>query len=178
MILQFNISLYKINKTCYHILTLLNRVSIWLFWGEFVEKFNVYYDPDDLDCLCQYTPYNLKNDIKKIDKETLKEISEEIANELYYGLNRPPSIAILHWGKKRQAACAKIRVVDVKRDSGKSGGYRCIVLIDNINHCVFLLHIYRHAHGESENIKKKDFNKLNVIINKYKEALAAAANDN
>lgn len=49
----------------------------------------------------------------------------------------------------------KIRVLDVARDAGKSNGYRCIVLVDYVNNAVFLLHLYRHGHGESDNITLK-----------------------
>ena len=92
--------------------------------------FRVYYDPAALEELCRRTPYNLKKDLKNIDEQTRQEIAEELANEIYLGLDRPPTAVSLHWGRKRQATCAKIRVVDVRRDAGKSNGYRCIVLVD------------------------------------------------
>ena len=89
--------------------------------------FRVYYDPAALEELCRRTPYNLKKDLKNIDEQTRQEIAEELANEIYLGLDRPPTAVSLHWGRKRQATCAKIRVVDVRRDAGKSNGYRSIM---------------------------------------------------
>ena len=130
-----------------------------------MRTFRVYYDPATLEELCRRTPYNLKKDLKNID--------EELANEIYLGLDRPPTAVSLHWGRKRQATCAKIRVVDVRRDAGKSNGYRCIVLVDYVHSSAFLLHIYRHAHGEAENISRSDRNQLDGLVDEYERSLEA-----
>lgn len=136
-----------------------------------MDKYFVYCDPDALEELCSRTPYNLKKDLKNIDETTLAKIAEDVANEVYYGIQRPPTIVSLRWSKKRQTACAKIRVVDVARDAGKSNGYRCIVLVDFVNHCIFLLHVYRHGHGEEENIDKKSQNMLDKLVDEYADSL-------
>lgn len=140
-----------------------------------MEKFCVYYDPVALEELGKYTPYNLKKDIKDIDEETLADIAKDIADEIYQGLDRPPTAVALRWSKKRQAACAKIRVVDVDRDAGKSNGYRSIVLVDYAHHSAFLLHLYRHGHGENENISKSDRNMLNKLVEVYAQSLEAGS---
>ena len=140
-----------------------------------MEKFSVYYDPDDLEELGQYTPYNLKKDLKNIDEDTLADIAEDIANEIHQGLDRPPTAVALRWSKKRQAACAKIRVVDVNRDAGKSNGYRSIVLVDYVHHSAFLLHLYRHGHGENDNISRRDQNALNKLFDMYAQTLEASS---
>ena len=140
-----------------------------------MEKFSVYYDPSALEELSQYTPYNLKKDLKNIDEGTLADIAEEIANEIYQGLDRPPTAVALRWSKKRQTACAKIRVVDVNRDAGKSNGYRSIVLVDYVHHSAFLLHLYRHGHGENDNISKRDQNTLNKLVDMYAQSLEASS---
>lgn len=137
--------------------------------------FNVYYDPVALEELSSRTPYNLKKDLKDIDEDTIAKIAEEIGNEIQKGLNRPPIAVALHWGRNRKAAYAKIRTVDVARDSGKSGGYRCIVLVDYVNTSAFLLHLYRHSHGESENIDRKSRNKLDKLVDEYAESLEERA---
>lgn len=136
-----------------------------------MNRFSVYYDPAALEELCRRTPYNLKKDLKDIDDLTITSIAEELANEIYSGIQRPPTAVSLHWGKKRQAACAKIRVVDVARDAGKANGYRCIVLVDYVNHCAFLLHLYRHGHGEMDNIDKKAQNMLDKLVDEYEASL-------
>ena len=67
-----------------------------------MRTFRVYYDPAALEELCRRTPYNLKKDLKNIDEQTRQEIAEELANEIYLGLDRPPTAVSLHWGRKRQ----------------------------------------------------------------------------
>ena len=104
--------------------------------------FSVYYDPAALEELGSRTPYNLKKDLKGLDEHTRVQIAEEVANEIKKGLDRPHVAVALHWGKNRKAACAKIRTIDVARDSGKSGGYRCIVLVDYVNNCALFCYIY------------------------------------
>ena len=136
-----------------------------------MEKFSVYYDPEALEELCMRTPYNLKKDLKNIDEETIKDIALDIADEIHQGLDRPPTSTALRWSKKRQAACAKIRVVDVNRDAGKSNGYRAIVLIDYVHFSAFLLHLYRHGHGENDNISKKDRNMLDKLVDEYEQSM-------
>lgn len=141
-----------------------------------MRKFRVYYDPAALKELYSRTPYNLKKDLKDIDEITITSIAEELANEVYYGIERPPTAVTLHWSKKRQAACAKIRVIDVARDAGKSKGYRCIVLVDYVNNCIFLLHLYRHSHGEKDNIDKKSRNMLDQLVEEYAKSLEEYSN--
>ena len=88
-------------------------------------------------------------------------------------MDRPPTAVSLHWGRNRHASCAKIRVVDVRREAGKSKGYRCIVLVDYVHSGAFLLHIYRHAHGEEENISRSDRNQLDKLVDEYERSLEA-----
>ena len=132
-----------------------------------MSKFSIYYDPDSLKPLCEKSPFKLKKDLKGIDQETLDEIAEEIVNEIYNGLDSRPSAKALYWGKERKAACAKIRVLDIARKEGKSHGYRCVVLVDYKSCCIFLLHLYRHSHGEDKNISTKDKNKLKELVDEY-----------
>lgn len=133
--------------------------------------YRVYCDPEGMRELCALSPYNLKKDIKNISEKELNSISEEIANELRYGLNRPPVNVPQYWGKTRQVLYSKIRTMDDARDAGKSNGYRCIVLIDNENQCAFVLHIYRHSHGENDNVSKTDKNKLRRLVDEYTSSL-------
>lgn len=138
-----------------------------------MSSFSVYYSPEDLEPLYSLSPYNLKKDIKAIDKAELDRIAEEIGNEVHNGIERPPVTTALYWAINRKAAYAKIRVLDVVRDAGKSNGYRCIVLVDYINNAAFLLHLYRHGHGESDNISLKDRNTLKSLVDEYVASLEA-----
>lgn len=134
-------------------------------------KFSIYYTPEEIEELCRLSPFNLKKDLKAIDKAEIDRIAEEIGNEVYNGIERPPTTVALYWAKGRKAAYAKVRAIDVGRKSGKSGGYRCIVLVDYINNAIFLLHIYRHGHGEGDDILDTDNKKLRKLVDAYVEAL-------
>ena len=143
-----------------------------------MNKFKVYCNPEEMEELCALSPFNLKKDLKNLkkdikdfDDEELNRILEEIANELYYGINRPPSSVALYWHLSRKAAYAKIKTVDIVRDSGKSNGYRCIVLIDVIHYSAFVLHLYRHSHGEKDNISHAEQNQMKKLVDEYVESL-------
>lgn len=129
--------------------------------------YRVFCDPDGMQELCALSPFNLKNDLKGITKDELEDILEEIGNELRYSVNHPPTVIARYWGKGRRALYSKIRVMDVARFAGKSNGYRCIVLIDLENNYAFVLHIYRHAHGEDKNISRKEENMLRILVDEY-----------
>lgn len=72
-----------------------------------MSKFSVYYNPEDLEPLYSLSPYNLKRDIKTIDRSELDRIAEEIGNEVRNGINRPPATTALYWAINRKAAYAK-----------------------------------------------------------------------
>ncbi len=133
--------------------------------------YRIYYDPEGMQELCALSPFNLKNDLKNISEEELNSILEELANELQKNGAPPPAIVPLYWGIGRKAGYGKIRVVDVGRSAGKSNGYRCIALFDIDNKFVFLLHVYRHGHGEDKNISQKDKNKLRNLVDQYIESM-------
>lgn len=136
-----------------------------------MDKISVYYDPSALKELWSRTPFNLKRDLKNIDEQTIAKIAEDIGNEIKNGIERPPVAVTPYWGKKRRTAWAKIRTIDVARDSGKSSGYRCIVLVDYVNRSAFLLHLYRHGHGEDKDIDKRAKNMLKALVDEYTESL-------
>lgn len=140
-----------------------------------MSKFAVHCCPDDeaMQELLQKTPFNLKKDLKGMSDELIKEIAEELGNELQHGIDHPPSLVAPFVGKGRKAAWVKVRILDVQRESGKSNGYRCIALVDMINRHAFLLHLYRHGHGEDKNISKKDKNKLKALVEEYVDSLEA-----
>ena len=138
-----------------------------------MDKFAVHYSPDDeaMEELLSRTPFNLKKDLKGMSDELIQEIAEEIANELHHNIESRLNSIAGFIGKGRKAAWVKIRVVDVQRDAGKSHGYRCIALVDMFNRHAFLLHLYRHAHGERDNISDREKNKLKALVEEYTESL-------
>ncbi len=136
-----------------------------------MNKYTVYYDPDVIDEEFDKSPFSLRKDIRHINEDEINSIVEEIANELYIGIDRPPNTILKYINKKRSVAYVKIKVLDIKRGAGKSNGYRCIVLVDIDNNRAFLLHLYRHGHGEDRNISKKEENELKKLVEEYTTAL-------
>lgn len=134
-------------------------------------KFTVYCDPIGMEELCNLSPYNLKKDLKSIKNEELDQILEDVANELYQGVDRPPASSMIYWHNQRKAGYAKIRTVDVRCDDGKSNGYRCITLVDIINHRAFVLHIYKHGKGKDDNISNAAKNQLRKLVDEYVNSL-------
>ena len=133
------------------------------------KKYNVVIDVEKIqENFAEYSPFNLERDIKnqKLEENDLQNIACSIADEMYYGFDRKSCIAV-YWGKKRKANYAKVRVVDLTRSGGKSSGFRCIVLVDEVNCYGYLLHIYRHGHGEKDNISRKEQNKLEALVEAY-----------
>lgn len=136
-----------------------------------MSKISVYYDVEKTAELWEKTTFNLKKDLKDISNDDLKDIAEEIGHEIENGIDRPPITSALYWGIKRKANYAKIRVADEKHDSGKSSGYRCIVLVDYVHNSAFLLHIYKHGQGKDDELTKTDKNKLRKLVDEYVESL-------
>lgn len=133
--------------------------------------FSVYCDPKGMKELCDLSPYNLKKDLKDIEEDELNSIMVNVANELCCGPHRPPVSSMMYWGKERKAAYGKIRVVDIKNDSGKSGGYRCVVLVDMMNYRGFILHIYKHGKKRDDDIGRDERKKLSRLVDEYVESI-------
>lgn len=72
-----------------------------------MSKFSVYYNPEDLEPLYSLSPYNLKRDIKTIDRSELDRIAEEIGNEVRNGINRPPATNCPILGDKPEGGLCK-----------------------------------------------------------------------
>ncbi|MBQ7820449.1 MAG: hypothetical protein IJ341_12220 [Bacteroidales bacterium] len=136
-----------------------------------MSKFSVYCDPQGMKELCELSPYNLKKDLKPITEDELNRILEDVANELYQGVDRPPASSMLYWHRLRKAGYAKIRVVDIQHDDGKSNGYRCVTLVDMINHRAFVLHIYKHGKGKDDKITDKAAKQLRNLVDEYVDSL-------
>ena len=134
-----------------------------------MNRFLVYYDPEGMEELCKLSPYNLKKDLKNISEDEIQRIAEDVANELYNGVQRPPVTSMMYWSRNRKAAYGKIRTVDVTKGNGKSNGYRCIALVDMVNYRAFILHLYKH--GKNDKITQSEKKELANLVNKYVEAL-------
>ncbi len=130
--------------------------------------YNVVNDADTIDGqFGSLSPFNLKKDIKDISDIQLKDIADDVANDLKYGPHGD-TYNILYTSKENsQINFSKVRCEDHERKRGKSNGYRCIVLVDNESHYGFILHIYRHGHGENKNISTSDKNALKKLVETY-----------
>jgi len=58
-----------------------------------------------------------------------------------------------------------VRLTDLKQQKGKSGGLRCIALVDDYTLRCIILHIY--SKNIKEDITKKEENQLKKLLNKY-----------
>ena len=152
---------------------LLNRVDAARRENICLTKYYVHCFPDEeaMEELLSKTPFNLKKDLKEIPEDIIQDIAKEIADELHEHINRPPNLVARYIGRGRKAAWVKIKTLDVQRDAGKSNGYRCITLVDIINRHAYLLHLYRHAHGEDKNISNSEEKALRKLVDEYIESL-------
>lgn len=136
-----------------------------------MKSFAVHYDPEDLTDLNELSPFNLKHDIKDLSSQELIDIAESIASELLISLNHPPTVVLKYSTNDKSVSWLKVRTEDQQRHTGKSNGFRCIVLVDNKNKHAYLLHLYRHGHGEDKNISHSDENQLKEMVKKYHQEL-------
>lgn len=139
---------------------------------EEIMKYIVYGDPGIIDEEFNDSPFSLKKDLKGISKEVQNKILENIANDLYNAENGKPLIKLYVCTHCIHIFCIKLRVADEERDNGKSGGYRAIVLVNEKDYYAFLLHLYRHSHGEKDNISKQAKNRIVKIVDSYYDALS------
>lgn len=112
------------------------------------------------------TPFNIVKDIRELSlsEEDLGEIAKNVSEELKAGDGRTSNQSV-YFGYKRLARWAKIRVADVQRKTGKSSGYRCIVLVDEKNKFGYILHLYLHS--SIINISQQEKNQLKKLVDEY-----------
>ena len=117
------------------------------------------------------SPYNIIKECKdlSIEEKDYDQIANEIADELANGSGRPANTD-LYITSNRKASFAKIKIVDINTNNGKSKGFRCIVLNDKENKIGYLLHIYKHAQG-IDNISDKEKNCLRKLTEEYVKSL-------
>lgn len=119
------------------------------------------------------SPFRLKKDAKyhNLKQKDLDNMAEAISDEIQQGFDRTACVVIF-WTETRKGNYCKIRVANEEKNSGKSGGYRCVVLWDNIAKEGFLLHIFEHKDKDNLTaVEKKALKNLvcQYILNRYKE---------
>ncbi len=130
-------------------------------------NFQVFYDPDHISEQLLNSPFNLKKDCKDIDEKELIRIAQNVQAEIEANRKSKTYSILYQCNENYKIACCKIRTEDNYRKKGKSNGYRVITLVDREDNIAIILHIYRHAHGEDENISKIAMNKLKKLIDEY-----------
>ena len=134
------------------------------------KSYKVSCDADAIDAAFVDSPFNLKRDTKGFQEEEINRIEKDVADELAYGPHGETYVERYYSKISRLITYSKVRVEDKKRDRGKSGGYRCVVLVDNKNQIGYILHIYRHGHGE-DNIHRKEEKVIGKIVDEYASAV-------
>ena len=121
-------------------------------------KYLVIIDPKKVDLLFQnILPFNLKKDLKIINDIPDYKIADEIRAVLQGKVHGKAYTEIsyqIYKGKK--ISISKVRLTDLKQQKGKSGGLRCIALVDDYTLRCIILHIY--SKNIKEDITKKEEN--------------------
>ena len=108
-------------------------------------------------------PFSLKSQYKEYRKYIGKNISDEefinyLAIEIQVAYKNVKSgDYIYHNGNNYKVAILKFRANDIKSNKGKSGGWRVVALVDEINSFFYLLCLYKHSKGKDnlDNIEKQ-----------------------
>lgn len=129
--------------------------------------FQVFYEPEVISEEFANSPFNLKKDCKYINEEEMIWIAENVQAEAEANRKSDTYSILYKCNANYKITYCKIRTEDKTRRRGKSGGYRVIALVDREDNLVFILHVYRHSHGEDDNISPADKNKLKKLIDEY-----------
>lgn len=134
------------------------------------QTFKVVCDSEHIDATFgPFSPFRLKNDIKDIEDKEVNNIAKCVGEELNNGPGRKTFAKMYVSTKNCKIYYAKIRTEDSDRNKGKSGGYRCIVLVNEIDTIGYILHIYRHK--DKDTISSKEKNKLRKLTDEYASSL-------
>lgn len=115
------------------------------------------------------TPFNLKWEIKSLSNEQKNDIKHNIGAHIMQGVSNSYKELIIETINKRKITISKLKITDRSSNKGKSSGFRCIVLVDNLNFLCILLHIYKHS--DKDNITKSEKNKLRNMLEHYVSSL-------
>ena len=129
------------------------------------KKYEVFIDAKAIQALFEgYSPFNLvkdfKNDLKESPEWLGKEIEAAFIQQSYAVLLEE---TVYKLNSKFQLI--KLRVKDPSSNKGKSGGYRCIVLIDWYSKFVIPVHLYFKP--SEEKLTEIQNNLLNDLLKGY-----------
>lgn len=133
-------------------------------------KYNLKFAEKELRDFFKTNIFNLTNDFKEIGIKKIEiknQIGQEILNEIYLGFERVPCKVLyskeLKDDHKIKVVMAKIRVA--YGNKGKSGGLRCIVLVDQKEEICIVFHIY--AKNNKNEMTPSEYNSIENILNEY-----------
>lgn len=116
-------------------------------------------------------PFSYKKEYKDY-KKNFRSMSDNefeglLSNELQAAYkNAKPGDYIYHNDKKFKVAILKFRKKDDISNSGKSGGWRLIALVDEINKVLYLLSIYKHSKGKND-LTPEENKKVRLLCDEY-----------
>ena len=122
-----------------------------------MRKFYYIIDPDEVNTFLSSfkntNPFSLKREMKDYYKngcKNTKECLKNLTNEIHYSLLNSTSSSYIYWIASNSIGIVKLRIKDYSSNSGKSGGWRIIGLVDKIE-CIFiLLSVYRNSDGKND----------------------------
>jgi len=116
----------------------------------------------------EISPFNIVSDFKHCLGNQIKWFFDEIDNNLQIDLYKTIS---LKRSKKGDFSCraVKIRVANPKANSGTSGGYRCILLLNDKNNEAIPLHIYNKS--KKKDITQNEKNKLIKLLDLFVKSI-------
>lgn len=120
-------------------------------------------------------PFSLKSEYKFFRKyfqgiseeEIIGNLSLEIQSSIK-GIN--PKNYFYYCKKQHKIAIVKFRIKDVKSNSGKSGGWRVVALVDYTNNLFYLLSLYKHSCGK-DNLTSQEKIGVKNLCEEYFESI-------
>lgn len=134
---------------------------------------------NDFDCK---NPFSFKKEYKEYRKnyseKTDKEFEALLALELQSAYkNAKPSNYIYHNKKQHKISLIKLRIKDAKANSGKSGGWRVIALVDELNNIFYLLSLYKHSKGKDD-LTPQENKKARELCDEYFDSINQTGGSN
>ena len=137
--------------------------------------YTIYFE-DDFDFDLKHNPFNLKNDLKKLNIKYKNKYTLHIRQEIQHGTNRTSCKAIFKIDYNNTKY--KIMIVKIRcgfESKGKSGGIRFIVLVDEKNMICIVLHAY--GKNKTEELTENEKNSLKKLLDYYKESIEGEENN-
>ena len=117
------------------------------------------------------SPFNLKNDFKTHFGRDYTQEKKSLIQDLSLSINEPTGNSVKRMAlghleiENKMIYVVQVRMADQVSKKGKSGGFRCIVLLDKLINVGYLLHIF--PKNKVDKIDEQERKKLNTLLVKY-----------